>query len=188
MYKYILVTFLLFFTYNTFAQQDGKLGVEGVEMAKKDTTNHSPKLAGYMSMALPGLGQAYNKKYWKIPIIYAGFTGLVYLVIDNHKSYTEFRDAYIARIEDTPGNEDILPQYTTENIRVLKNIYWKDRDFYIIMTITLYAIQALDAVVDAHFFYYDMSNDLSFRIRPSIEPTLGTYHANVTGIGVSLNF
>ncbi len=188
MYKYlIIISLLLIIASSIKAQDTGKLDVEGIEI-HQDTSSHSPKLAGLLSLGLPGLGQAYNKKYWKIPIIYAGFTGLTYLVIDNHKNYIEFRDAYIARIEDTPGNEDILPQYTTENIRVLKNLYWKDRDFYIIMTITLYAIQALDAVVDAHFFDYDMSNDLSIRIKPSIEPTLGTYQTNATGIGVSLNF
>ncbi len=188
MYKYLIILFLFAVTTtNLMAQTDGQIEVQGIQIEKQDT-NHSPKLAAYLSLGLPGLGQAYNKKYWKIPIIYAGFTGLTYLIIDNHKNYIEFRDAYIARIEDTPGNEDLLPQYTTENIRVLKNIYWKDRDFYIILTVGLYAIQVLDAVVDAHFFTYDMSNDLSIRIKPSIEPTLGTYQTNATGIGISLNF
>ncbi|MCK5846526.1 MAG: hypothetical protein KAG84_03735 [Bacteroidales bacterium] len=188
MHKYLTIFVIAIFSVFTLkAQQSGQLEVEGIQI-EKDTSSHSPKLAGFLSLGLPGLGQAYNKKYWKIPIIYAGFAGLTYLIVDNHKSYTEYRDAYIARIELTPGNEDLLPQYTTENIRVMKNIYWKDRDFYIIMTITLYAIQALDAVVDAHFWTYDMSSDLSFRIKPSIEPTLGTYQTNATGIGVSLNF
>ncbi len=169
------------------AQRGNNVGVEGVTIVL-DTNTHSPKKAAYMSLILPGLGQVYNKKYWKVPLFYAGFGGLTYLIINNHKSYIEFRDAYIARIDDTPGNEDILPQYTTENIRVLKNLYWKDRDFYIILTVGLYAVQILDAVVDAHFYSYDISDDLSLRVGPSIEPTMGTYPTTATGIGISLNF
>ncbi len=169
------------------AQQDGNIEVEGVTV-EADTNTHSPTKAAYMSLIVPGLGQVYNKKYWKVPIIYAGFTGLTYLIVNNQKNYIEYRDAYIARIEETEGNEDILPQYTTENIRVLKNLYWKDRDRYVIFTIALYAVQILDAVVDAHFYSYDVSDNLSLRVGPSIQPTIGTYPSAATGIGISLNF
>ncbi len=183
---FIFIIFV-FASNNLLAQDNAQLEVEGTRISI-DTISHSPKKAGLLSLALPGLGQAYNKKYWKIPIIYAGFTGLTYLVISNHQDYIKYRDAYIARIEDTPGNEDILPRYTTENIRVLKNIHWKNRDLYIILTAGFYAFQVLDAIVDAHFYSFDMSDDLSLRISPSFEPTMGTYQTTASGIGVSLNF
>lgn len=188
MYRIILIFTLILISLGQIkAQNGGELAVEGVTTVQ-DTSTHSPSKAGYMSLIVPGLGQVYNKKYWKVPIVYAGFAGLGYLIYDNHTNYIEFRDAYIARIEDAPGNEDLLPQYTTENIRVKKNIYWKNRDRYIMITVGFYAIQVLDAIVDAHFFTYDISDDLSLRIGPSIEPTIGTYQTAATGFGISLNF
>lgn len=188
MYRLIFIFLIIIVSLGQLkAQQKGNMDVKGVTVVA-DTNTHSPKKAAYMSLIIPGLGQAYNKKYWKVPIIYAGFAGLGYFIYTSNTSYIEYKEAYIARIEDSPGNEDILPQYTTENIRVLKNLYWKDRDKYIIFTIGLYAIQILDAVVDAHFYSYDISDDLSLRIGPSIEPTLGIYPSAATGIGISLNF
>jgi hypothetical protein len=149
---------------------------------------HSPKKAAIMSAALPGLGQVYNKKYWKVPIIYAGFGVLTYYIIDNNKGYIEFRDAYRARVDDDPTNDAIKTQYTTDNLRVIKNLYWKNRDLMIILTATLYALNILDATVDAHFFTYDISDDLSFRISPVVEPSMGFGHSSTSAISFSLNF
>ena len=189
MHRVLAIVMLLFlFVANSFAQQEGEMHLEGVTTIAEDTVKHSPKMAGYLSMAVPGLGQAYNKKYWKIPIIYAGLGALTYFAIDNHNSYIKYRDAYIARINNEEGSEKIMPQYTTENIRVYKNIYWKDRDFMIIMTAVLYSLNILDAVVDAHFFTYDISDDLSLMLQPSIEPTMGLNRGTATGFGICLQF
>jgi hypothetical protein len=149
---------------------------------------HSPKKATYMSLILPGLGQAYNHKYWKIPIIYAGFGTISYFFVQNQKGYTKYRDAYISRIDDDAANDDILPQYTTENLRVIKNLYWKDRDLTIIIAAVLYSLNVLDANVDAHFFTYDISDDLTFNIKPSLQPTYGQHSTNTAGLSFSLNF
>jgi len=169
---------------------DTKVEVEGVTIVKNDTMTkyHSPKKAGYMSTFLPGLGQVYNKKYWKVPIIYGGFATLTYFIIDNNANYKKFRDAYIARIDEDPTNDDIMPQYTTDNLRVIKNIYWKNRDLSIILTLTLYVLNIFDAIADAHLYSYDISDDLTFRIDPITEPAYNVGQVNVNGIGFSLNF
>ena len=185
----LVITLLIFlFAANSFAQQQDKIAIDGITEISTDTVKHSPKLAGYLSLVLPGLGQAYNRKYWKIPIIYVGLGALTYLSIDNHRNYVKYRDAYIARINNVEGSEDIFPLYSTENIRVYKNAYWKDRDYMIIMTVVFYSLNILDAIVDAHFFSYDISDDLSFRLQPSFEPTIGINSGTTAGLGISLHF
>ena len=169
---------------------DSKVEVQGVTVVTNDTMAkyHSPKKAGYMSTFLPGLGQVYNKKYWKLPIIYGGFTVLAYYIVYNNANYIKYRDAYIARIDEDPTNDDVFPQYTTDNLRVIKNIYWKNRDLSVILTVTLYVLNIFDAIADAHLYSYDVSDDLSFRIDPITEPAYYVGQVNVNGIGFSLNF
>jgi hypothetical protein len=144
---------------------------------------HSPKKAGWMSAALPGLGQIYNKKYWKAPVIYVAFGTLTYFLIDHNNTYQDYREAYIRRTDDDPNNDDIYPQYTVENLRVLKDIYWKKRDLDVILMALLYTLNVLDAIVDAHFFTYDISEDLSLHIDPVLKPNFG-----YAGMGSSAGF
>jgi hypothetical protein len=192
--SYITLIFIsvLLITINSSAQNtiDKNVEVDGLSIVKSDTLEkfHSPKKAGYMSAILPGLGQAYNKKYWKLPIIYGGFAALTYYIIDNNTNYIKYRDAYIARTDEDPTNDDILPQYTTDNLRIIKNNYWKNRDLSIILTVTLYILNIFDAIADAHLYYYDISDDLSLRIDPVVIPAYNIGQTSVNGIGVSLNF
>jgi len=192
--SYIIFIFIyvLLISTNSIAQNtiDNNIEVEGVTIIENDTLEkfHSPKKAGYMSAILPGLGQVYNKKYWKLPIIYGGFAALTYYIIDNNANYKKFRDAYIARIDEDPTNDDILPQYTTDNLRIIKNNYWKSRDLSIILTVTLYILNIFDAIADAHLYSYDISDDLSLRIDPIVVPAYNIGQTSVNGIGVSLNF
>lgn len=184
---FLTLPFIIIFTNVSYAQQIKNKNVKEVKM---DTIalKHSPKTAAIMSASLPGLGQVYNKKYWKVPIIYAGFGYLTYQIIENNKKYIEYRDAYRARIDDDPNNNNIKLSYTTDNIRIIKNLYWKNRDLMIILTATLYALNILDATVDAHFFTYDISDDLSIRVSPIVEPSLGFGRTSLTAISFSLNF
>lgn len=155
-----------------------------------DTAYHSPKKAGWFSTALPGLGQAYNKKYWKIPIIYAAFGGITYFLVKHNGEYIKYREAYIARIDDDPATVDDFPKYTTENLRVFKNIYWKKRDLDIILLAGVFTLNILDAIVDAHFYTYDISDDLSLQITPVVAPALsfGPSRSSYAGLSFSLSF
>lgn len=187
--KSIILSFILFIflSISINAQQIQTTGKKVVEI-DSSAYKHSPKTAAIMSAALPGLGQVYNKKYWKVPIIYAGFGALTYYIIDNNKNYVAFRDAYRARVDDNLTNNDIKKEYTTDQLRIIKNIYWKNRDLMIILTATLYALNILDATVDAHFFTYDISDDLSLRISPIIEPSMGFGQRSNSAVSFSLNF
>lgn len=151
---------------------------------------HSPKRAGWMSAALPGLGQAYNKKYWKIPIIYIAFGGITYYLISNQINYLAYRDAYKLRIDGGLNTVDKFPQLSTDAIRLYKNYYWKKRDLSIILMAALYTLNILDAVVDAHFYTYDISDDLSLRLSPMVVPSLGlgSQHSGYAGLSLSLSF
>ncbi len=190
--KTIFIFLAITLSWPAFSQKNTEIdeSKEGIVVIPeiKDTLAHSPKVAAYLSMALPGLGQVYNKKYWKVPIIYAGFGTLTYFIIDNNKNYVKFRDAYIARIDTDPTNDDVLPEYTTENLRVIKNYYWNNRDLNIILCVVLYALNIVDAVVDAHFYTYDISDDLSFNISPIVEPSMGFGRTSSTAVSFSLNF
>ena len=127
-----------------------------------------------MSAILPGLGQAYNRKYWKIPIIYAGLAGLTYSIVENNKKFDRFREAYILRADLDSNTIDIYDiqlvngesKYSEAQLQYYKELYRKRRDLSIIFTAALYLLNIIDAAVDAHFFTYDISDDLSLNFQP----------------------
>ncbi|MCX6312518.1 MAG: DUF5683 domain-containing protein [Bacteroidetes bacterium] len=126
------------------------------------------KKATIMSACLPGLGQIYNKKWWKTPIIYAGFGGLVYGFSFNNKYYTEYRNSLRYRYDNNAATIDSLSRYTDNDLVTLKNYYQKHRDLCVIGMAALYTLQVLDAAVDAHLATFDVSDNLSMQISPSI--------------------
>jgi len=145
--------------------------------------NHSPKKASVYSAILPGLGQAYNKKYWKIPLIYGTFGALIYYVKWNNGYYQESRNAYTDLTDTIPGTNSFLNlpfiEYydlsTTSGVANLKknltrrqDYYHRNRDLLVILTAAFWGLNIIDASVDAHFFNFDISDDLSFRWQPSM--------------------
>ncbi len=154
---------------------------------KKSAERHSPTKAALLSTALPGLGQAYNKKFWKIPIVYAGFAGLGFWVGTNIKSYNIYSKAYEYRVDNNPATIDqFIDQYNAEDLRTLKRFYRRNLDLSIVLTAVWYGLNIVDAAVDAHLFEFDVSDNLSLRIDPIME-----YHSranNFTGFKVGLRF
>lgn len=182
---------ILVLLFSIFGVQSGGFAQETStpESIKSSVKNevHSPKKAAWMSAALPGLGQAYNKKYWKIPIIYSGFAAFGYLGVRNNNLYHKYRDAYLSRL-DTNASNDLMLQYTTENLRYIKNIYWKDRDLTIILAAAFYILNIIDATVDAHLFYFDINKDLSLKIMPNVEIRDYSISSPNSNIGLSFTF
>jgi hypothetical protein len=122
-------------------------------------------------VALPGLGQVYNGKWWKVPIIYGGFGGLIYSSVFNDLKCREFRDAYLLRIDDDPNTVDQFDgRYSDANLRELVDFYQRNRDLSLIFTGVLYALNIVDAAVDAHLKDFDVSDDLSLKVRPTMTP------------------
>lgn len=146
---------------------------------------HSPKRAAIYSAVLPGLGQIYNRKWWKLPIIYAGFGGLGYGFYWNNGYYKDYRDALRLRYDDDPNTNDGFTQYSDNDLVTLKNYYQRYRDLCVIGMAALYTLQVLDATVDAHLFYFDVGDNLSMRFQPSLYPS-ATGMAG--GIGIQLGF
>ncbi|MFH1005311.1 MAG: DUF5683 domain-containing protein [Bacteroidota bacterium] len=129
---------------------------------------HSPKKATIFSACLPGLGQAYNKKYWKIPVIYAGIGATVYFITDNNKSYKKYKQAYINKTDNDPNTIDTEPNYNEAGLRELQNNYRRWRDLNIILTGLFYTMNIIDAYVDAQLITFDVSDNLSMNVFPSM--------------------
>ncbi|MEX0812721.1 MAG: DUF5683 domain-containing protein [Chitinophagales bacterium] len=140
-----------------------------VKEVSRQPKKHSPKKAVIFSAVLPGLGQIYNKKYWKLPIIYAGFGGLGYSIYTNTQDWRMYRDAYKLRVDGDPNTVDEFEGSVSENnLLELKNHYKRNIDLSVIFTAVLYALNLVDAAVDAHLFNYDISDDLSMHVQPDM--------------------
>lgn len=144
-------------------------------MSMADSTvvkkKHSPFKATIMSVALPGLGQVYNGKWWKVPIIYGGFGGLIYSSVFNDAKCRTYKNAYLLRIDDDPNTIDQFQgRYSDANLRELVTFYQRNRDLSLIFTGVIYALNIIDAGVDAHLKGFDVSDELSFKIRPTFQP------------------
>jgi hypothetical protein len=160
----------------------------------------NPKKATIYAAIFPGLGQAYNRKYWKIPIIYGGFMGLAYAISWNGKYYNDYRQAYIDIMDGKdetnsylnmlpPGfdpNDPNLQSWLPNALRRSKDSYRRYRDMSIAGVLLLYAASVLDAYVDAQLFDFDISPDLSMRIEPEI--TTGQFDMASVGAKVQLRF
>lgn len=154
----------------------------------KDTAKvkiHSPKRAAIYSAVVPGLGQIYNRKWWKVPIVYAGFGGLGYGFAWNHSYYKDYRNALRFRHDSIATTIDDFPQYSDDDLITLKNYYQRYRDLCVIGMVALYTLQILDATVDAHLFYFDVSDNLSMQIHPSLYQTPKGMGG---GIGIQIGF
>jgi hypothetical protein len=155
---------LLFISTFSFSQTNEKI-INKDSLTKK----HSPRLAATFSAILPGLGQAYNKKYWKIPIIYIGIGSFAYLSLKNNEYYNNFKKAYKELYETNPNGYYYLynTTYTLSGLEAGKNYYRRYRDLYSILTVGVYVLNIIDATVDAYLFDFDVSDNLSLNISPT---------------------
>lgn len=153
--------------------------------------------AALLSTALPGSGQIYNKKYWKVPLVYTAIGSFLYLVGDFNNKYQYYRDAYAATkycAGPTDFYYDERYEGWTKEDRANSYEKYKDRfrryrDLNAILLTAFYILNIVDASVDAHFSRYDIGKGLTFNVRPVVEPVFVTQiPENFVGIGCSLNF
>lgn len=156
-----------------------------VKRIKSKAKAYIPRKAGLYSAILPGLGQAYNKKYWKMPIVYGGFIGLG-LVIDFYNSeYKRFKTNLFAEIDDDPNTVNNT-RASADRLRSLIDKSRRERDFYIIMAGVLYLLNIADAHIDAHLKEFDLNEDLKVSIDPKVsQNSFGNLNA---GLSVKLRF
>jgi len=172
----------------SYITKDAQIGIAnggGVSMGS-NTTAKVPSTAALYSAVLPGLGQYYNDKYWKIPLVYGAMGASVYMVFWNQANYDVFLDAY--RIRLSGGIDDYFNILKEEK----QLISWMDhyrnqRDMAILITMGLYAFNILDAYVDAHLSDFNINNDLSLKIQPAIMPSYvaGNYYSY--GLSIKLD-
>lgn len=160
-----------------------------------EESSHSPLKATMLSATLPGLGQAYNGKYWKIPVIYAVFGGVGYAFYNNNNNYQHYRKAWVAKLAVQDGNtniEDMYPRASPEQLERAMNGWRRYLEITYIVGAAFYVLNILDATVDAHLLDFDVGEDLGMSIMPAFinEPyqhagKLGSSHA---GIKLSFRF
>jgi hypothetical protein len=157
------------------------------ELIAKDTLKSSnidpltPAKAAFFSAVLPGLGQAYNKKYWKIPLVYGAIGTSVYFYVDNNKKYRQFRDAYKSRLEGVITED--LKRFDNNRLIAAQKFYQRNRDLSALVTLAFYALNIIDANVDAALLQFNVDESLS--LRPAIYQNDVTFRTNV---GLTINY
>ncbi len=189
-YRFITLAVLAFlFFQNSFSQETASRDSVPSKEIKKDTIrHHSVSRAVIQSAVVPGWGQVYNKKWWKVPIIYAGFGGLGFSIGWNAKRFRTYSDAYRLRVDgDTSTVDGYVNVYSEGNLITLKNYYKRNMNLAIIFTGVLYALNIIDAAVDAHLFEYDISDDLTLRVEPQLRFS-GNSGNTFTGLTMNMRF
>lgn len=186
MHKLTLIGLFLFLLGNTtvFAQvKTDKNLVPKDSLKPANIDPLTPAKAAFYSAVLPGLGQAYNKKYWKIPLVYGAIGTSLYFYLDSNKKYNQFRDAYKRRLE---GYSDDNFSYL-DNSRLIagQKFYQRNRDLSSLFVIGFYVLNIIDANVDAALIQFNVNENLS--VKPVISPNDVTLKTNV-GLTFNYNF
>ncbi|MDD3877144.1 MAG: DUF5683 domain-containing protein [Bacteroidales bacterium] len=149
---------------------------------------HSPRTASLLSTVVPGAGQIYNRKYWKLPVVYGGLGILTYFVIQNNNLYKDYKEAYLIRNDGNPETVDNYTAYSSEGLLQAQNYYRRNMELSVIFTVALYALNIVDAAVDAHLYYFDINDDLSLELNPLLLNPLDYNDKKISGFKLTLNF
>ena len=169
-----------------------------------DTWRPSPKRALWLALVLPGAGQIYNRKFWKLPIFYGGFVGCAYAMRWNNMMYRDYSQAYLDIMDDDPNTQSynqflhLGNQITSENMARWQEIFrkrkdryrrWRDLSFFVMVGV--YALSVIDAYVDASLSEFDISPDLSMKVSPTVingNMERNPFKSSAIGLQCSLNF
>lgn len=203
MIRYILTLLLLVIAGPVlFAQTDtvatidtGIVVNQALPVAKKSIVEvdtppaHSPKKAMIYSALLPGAGQIYNKKYWKAPVVWAGFAVFGYFINQNNREYKRFRKAYNYSVDTLTSTVSEFPNADPALLANERDIYRKWRDLSIILTVGWYALNIIDANVDAHLFEFNVNDVATLRWEPTFNMAYQQPNAPFSGgVRLSLGF
>ena len=168
------------------------------------TWRPNPKRALWMALVIPGGGQIYNRKYWKLPIFYGGFVGCIYAITWNNQMYHDYAQAYMDIMDDNPDTKSYeqflhFNTHITESnrsryqelFRKRKNRYRRWRDLASFVTMAVYALSVIDAYVDASLSDFDITPDLSLHVAPRVlndGSSINPLQSPAIGLGVGLKF
>ena len=168
-------------------QDSGKKELAAHDSTKTRVRSHSPRAAMLFSVCVPGLGQAYNKKYWKIPLVYASMGTTIYFFDYNNKLYKEDKQAYLNKTDTASSTIDTYPHYSDTQLKVFQDDYRRFRDLNVILTALFYTLNIVDAYVDAQLITFDVSDDLSLHVSPALN-FYSTKQKPSAGLTLSLRF
>ena len=200
--KFLFVITLCVLPVLVFAQNDDKTTKESLGEAKniviQDSVSRepidplSPSKAAFYSAILPGLGQAYNKKYWKIPIVYGALGAGVYFYLNNDKEHKRYRNAFKSRLAgfkndefyfDSEGNQLITPRISDDGLIRAQRTFRRNKELSLLITIGIYALNIIDANVDAHLLQFNVDDNLALKPHFNFNEFDAT-----TNLGLTLNF
>lgn len=154
----------------------------------------------WLAMVFPGAGQIYNRKYWKLPIVYGGFVGCTYALTWNNKMYKEYSQAYLDIMDNDPNTksyEDFIPRSSSivgqeerykELFRKRKDAFRRQRDLSIFAFVGVYLLSIIDAYVDAELSDFDITKELSLKVEPTMFNDTKNQKINSVGLQCSLKF
>ena len=160
---------MIFFSSVSSAQKRDTIRTDTIKVKASELPKHSPTKAALFSTFVPGLGQAYNRKFLKIPFIYAGIAIPAYYGIEQNQKFNEKRSAYKSRLAGDSTDQFLNPGnfYSNEALLESMDINRRNRDLMFIISGVIYVLQIVDASVDAHLFYFNVSDDLSIYYTPT---------------------
>lgn len=164
----------------------------GSQQPVSEVSEHSPTRALLLSVILPGAGQVYNRQAWKIPVIYAALGGISYYTYTNYTQMRYYRDEYLYRVahgdqSQYPDDPDMVAT-PTSNIYNMYEAYNQTFQLSVIITVAIYGINLLDAYVFGHLFDFQISDDLSLNISPSLVPPLASPSSFLPAASLTLRF
>ena len=164
-----------------------------------------PKRALWLALVIPGGGQIYNRKYWKLPLVYGGFIGCLYAMNWNNNMYKDYSQAYLDLSDNDPNTQSynqflhLGAKITTDSdVQRYKDLFkkrkdryrrWRDLSFFVLVGV--YALSVIDAYVDAELSVFDISKDLSLKVEPTImnnHQSKNPFDSSSVGLQCSLNF
>jgi len=209
--KNIIAGLIFSVLFMTFTLKSGAQSVANDSIKKTvpvETPKISPKKASIYAALFPGLGQIYNKKYWKLPIVYGGYVGLIYIFGWNNNNYNDYAQAYrtiapytstanmpaadkqflIDFIKNPSINLDNPSHFTyaVTSLKSGKDFFRRNRDLTIIAIAALHILSIIDASVDANLFDFDISNDLTLKVQPV--PINPGGRNTIMGMNLAVNF
>lgn len=172
MLKKIIILLFISYNLNLYSQDidSAKKESKNLEIKKRNQFN-SPKKAGLLSLIVPGGGQIYNKRYIKAPIVWAALGTFSYFYLQNNSKYKEARTSFISLLDTiTSNNVPFNGSTNLAEVTAFKNNYRSNRDLFLILGVVFYGLQIVDAVVDAHLMEFNVNDNLSLSLQPSVIP------------------
>lgn len=185
------ILFFCFFTTSFFFLAQNEVKFKEVKIDKvQEIDPLGPSRAAFYSAVFPGLGQIYNKSYWKAPIVWGAMGTSIYYYLENNKKYNRFRQAYKRRLDGFKDDEfygnrqDGVPMFSDEGLRRGQRLYRRNKELSLLVTVGFYVLNIIEANVQAHLDQYNVNENLSFT--PVVNPS-NDYHTIQWGMSVNLN-